>query len=230
MISLINGHIQDVSGNPIVPYGSIELYLNGDAQLLASPYGQVLGGTTNSVTFYFDENCDLITPAQIWSNAELNPQNSEGLGTWYIVNFYDENGARLNNAPMIWVFPNSAGSTVDISNMVNVAAGRIYYPDPFVLYPVPANYVLIGPPSGAPAIPTFRLASFGAPATTLSTTAPNAGNFTIAHGLTGAPSSVEILMSSPGAMWVQTPTSWDSTNIYLTASDAGLTALVYVFQ
>jgi len=159
MITLSYGHIQDVSGLPIVPFGSIRLELNCDATLYnTSPpmTGQVLGGTKNAVQFYFDSQCDLIGTPQVWSNAELNPQNSDGLGTWYIVNFYDENNTRLNNAPMIWVFPNTGGSTVDIGTMVSVAGSRIYYPVPFLLYPVNANYVFVGPASGPPAIPTFR--------------------------------------------------------------------------
>lgn len=130
MITLENGNIQGANGLPIVPFGYIELYLNGDATIIASPHGQVLGGTTNAVRYYFDGNCNLIQPALIWSNQELNPQNDEGLGTCYVVNFYDDNGTRLNNAPMIWVFPEVAGSTVDISTMVSVTTTRVYYPTP----------------------------------------------------------------------------------------------------
>jgi hypothetical protein len=156
MITLENGNIQGANGLPIVPFGYIELYLNTDATIIASPYGQVLGGTKNAVRFYFDENSDLIGTPQIWSNEELNPQNIDGLGTWYVVNFFDANGTCLNNGAMIWIFPNDAGATIDIGTMVSVAGSRIYWPVPFFLYPVDANYVLIGPESGPPALPTFR--------------------------------------------------------------------------
>jgi hypothetical protein len=156
MITLINGHIQDASGSPIVPTGYMEMYLNGDAQVIADPEGQVLGGTTNSVRFLFDLNGDLIQPVQIWSNAELFPQNLDGLGTHYIVNFYDENGTRLNNAPMLWVFAEPEGSTVDISTMVNTSPSGPFYPKPFVVEPVNAHLFYAGPTTGPAADPTFR--------------------------------------------------------------------------
>lgn len=197
MITLIGGNVQGGAGNPIVPLGSIELYLNADAQVIASPYGHVLGGTTNAVQFYFDDTANLIQPAEIWSNAELNPQNSNGFGTWYVVNFYDKNGGRLNNSPMTWVFPNAPGTSVDISTMIEVGAGHIYYP------------------SGLPI--EVQIAT------------GVAGNFTVAHGLDVTPSSINILMTSPGVIWAQYPIGWDSTNLYLAASNAGLTALIYLF-
>lgn len=48
------------------------------------------------------------------------------------------------------------------------------------------------------------------------------GNFTIAHGLGAAPRLVLIQMTSGGAIWFQS-TRYDATNIYLVASDAGVT-------
>jgi hypothetical protein len=106
----------------------------------------------------------------------------------------------------------------------------IIYPAPLSLVQVPADYVFIGPASGSPALPTFRPASGALPSTTLNVTSPNAGNFQVAHGLSSIPSRIRILLSSAGSIWAQTPTSWDSTYVYLTASDTGLTALVSVFQ
>jgi hypothetical protein len=41
--------------------------------------------------------------------------------------------------------------------MVSLNAARTYYPIPLQLYPVPVDYVLIGPASGANALPTWRL-------------------------------------------------------------------------
>lgn len=55
--------------------------------------------------------------------------------------------------------------------------------------------------------------------------APSApGNFTVAHGLGGTPVAVVISMTSSGAIWLQSPVGYDATNLYLTASDTGLTA------
>jgi hypothetical protein len=36
-------------------------------------------------------------------------------------------------------------------------------------------------------------------------------------------------MTSGGAIWFQTPTSYDGVNLYLVASDAGLTGKVLVW-
>jgi len=67
------------------------------------------------------------------------------------------------------------------------------------------------------------------PATTLSLTPSTAGNFTVAHGLGVVPTGAYVSMTSGGAIWLQTPTHWDSTNIYLTASDPSITGIVAVF-
>jgi hypothetical protein len=37
------------------------------------------------------------------------------------------------------------------------------------------------------------------------------------------------MMTSGGAIWFQTPTMWDATNLYLVASAAGATAKVAVW-
>jgi hypothetical protein len=57
-------------------------------------------------------------------------------------------------------------------------------------------------------------------------TAPAAGDFTVAHGLGRMPAQVSLLMTSAGAIWFQTPTLYDSTNLYLVSSSAGLTARI----
>jgi hypothetical protein len=70
------------------------------------------------------------TAAQLYSNIELNPQNSTGVATYYLVTFYDANGARLNTRPMWWIFP-KAGVTVDIGFMtpLQTSSGNvIWYP------------------------------------------------------------------------------------------------------
>lgn len=60
--------------------------------------------------------------------------------------------------------------------------------------------------------------------------APGApGNFTVAHGLTAAPALVLVQMTSGGEIWFQVPTAWDATNIYLDASDAGVTGVAYAW-
>jgi hypothetical protein len=60
--------------------------------------------------------------------------------------------------------------------------------------------------------------------------APSApGNFTVAHMLGRVPVCAIIQMTSGGAIWFQAPTSYDGTNLYLVASDAGVTGKVIVW-
>lgn len=67
----------------------------------------------------------------------------------------------------------------------------------------------------------------GAPAATLAAAPIAPGNFSLAHGLSAAPSRIAITMTSAGGIWQQAAA--DATNVYLAASDAGVTATIYVF-
>lgn len=55
------------------------------------------------------------------------------------------------------------------------------------------------------------------------------GKFTVAHKLNCTPSAVAVQMTSMGFIALQYPKSYDSTNIYLIASDSGLTAQVLIW-
>jgi len=55
------------------------------------------------------------------------------------------------------------------------------------------------------------------------------GNCTVPHLLGRVPLCAIIQMTSGGAIWFQTPTSYDGTNLYLVASDAGVTGKVIVW-
>ena len=60
--------------------------------------------------------------------------------------------------------------------------------------------------------------------------APNtAGNFTVPHLLGRIPVGANIRMTSPGAIWWQSAMDSDAANLYLVASDAGVTAKVQVW-
>lgn len=131
MINLTNGLPQGPD-NLIVPNGSISFQLNIDGEVIAPPYGFV--AADKIVVFQFNA-LGLIQPntgaaAQIYSNLELNPQNSMGLGTYYLVTFYDQNNARINKNPMWWQFQEVAGSTVDIGSMTPylTEGNVIFYP------------------------------------------------------------------------------------------------------
>ena len=58
-------------------------------------------------------------------------------------------------------------------------------------------------------------------------TAP--GKFTVPHLLGRVPIGAHVRMTSPGAIWWQSPTDVDSVNLYLVASDSGVTAKVQVW-
>jgi hypothetical protein len=60
----------------------------------------------------------------------------------------------------------------------------------------------------------------------LTSSAP--GNFTVAHGMSSAPRAVTIQMTAMGQIVFQTP-MFDATNLYLTASDTGVTATAACF-
>jgi hypothetical protein len=56
-----------------------------------------------------------------------------------------------------------------------------------------------------------------------------AGSFALAHRLGRVPAGAFIQMTSSGAMWFQSSAMYDATNLYLVASDAGVTAKVMVW-
>jgi len=55
------------------------------------------------------------------------------------------------------------------------------------------------------------------------------GNFSVSHLLGRMPIGAHIRMTSPGAIWWQSPTDVDALNLYLVASDAGVTAKVQIW-
>ncbi len=62
------------------------------------------------------------------------------------------------------------------------------------------------------------------------TVAPGmAGNFTLPHLLGRTPVGALIQMTSSGAVWFQSPTMYDNTNLYLVASDLAVTAKVQIW-
>jgi len=62
----------------------------------------------------------------------------------------------------------------------------------------------------------------------LPVTAPAAGSFTVTHNLGRAPLGALVQVTSSGAVWFQ-PGMWDSTNLYLVASETGVTAKVQLW-
>lgn len=105
-----------------------------------------------------------------------------------------------------------AGTPYYITVLINGVPTNLLFRD------VSGNVPAPGTPGGA-AVAVYKVP--------LAPSAP--GNFTVAHGLPAAPAFVLIEMSSSGAIWSQTPEE-DATNLYLTASDAGITGTAVCFM
>ena len=121
MISLTGGVVQNANGSGL-PNGSVEFCLNVDAMVVAAPNGFV--SSKIPIVFQLDANGNIEAGAEIWSNEELNPQTVDGLGTYYIVTFYDKNNARISE-PQWWLLNQSAGGTVDIGTMMAYVVGSV---------------------------------------------------------------------------------------------------------
>jgi hypothetical protein len=132
VITLIGGNIQGPN-NLAVPFGSVVFQLNVDATVIAAPHGFVAAAVP--VVFQFDSTGNLIQPAKLWSNEELQPQLSPTLlGTYYLVTFYTQAGAKINISPLWFQFPEISGSTVDIGNVTpisTIGGNLIFYPTNF---------------------------------------------------------------------------------------------------
>ena len=110
-ITLQGGRFQTIQGLPVA-YGSLELKLARPAQIVASPYGNVMARIP--IIIALDANGNISGSPQIWSGAELNPS-----GIPYFVSVYDRDGALLNEKHWCWVFDQVDGSTVDVSDYPN---------------------------------------------------------------------------------------------------------------
>src|ERR1700675_4234032 len=170
MITLINGVPMGPNGL-IIPNGSIKFALNVDATVIAAPGGFVCADVP--VVFQFDATGALIQPAKLWSNRELNPQLSVSLlGTYYLVTFYDQNGAVLNATPLWWQFPEVASATVDISQMTpisTVGGNVIFYPTAFGGSGTVTSITLTGDGTVLSATPSAAVTISGTIAATLLT-------------------------------------------------------------
>jgi hypothetical protein len=84
----------------------------------------------------------------------------------------------------------------------------------------------VNPPAQPPPVPGALLGSAPGIEVDLAPSAP--GDFTVAHGLGGTPALVLIEMTSGGNIWFR-GARYDGTNLYLTASDAGVTGKALLF-
>lgn len=135
MIFLTKGNTQTLGGL-IVPGGSLQLVLQTDCTIIATPFGQVLSGIPKR--FSFDSTGNLLGTCPIWSNAELSPS------TGYLVNFYDADGARINANPFVWVFSQTIGQSVDIGTMVSTSTSGPSYSGAVLLAPTGNQTIATG--------------------------------------------------------------------------------------
>jgi hypothetical protein len=56
-----------------------------------------------------------------------------------------------------------------------------------------------------------------------------AGSFALAHRLGRVPAGALVQMTSSGTIWFQSSAMYDATNLYLVASEVGVTAKVQVW-
>jgi hypothetical protein len=121
------------------------------------------------------------------------------------------------------------GTSTDLLSYIQTSTALIGQPGYVYMGSILALPAGCGIQSGPGGQPVIFNAIISAPVKTLNLAPLGAGNFTVAHGLGAAPSFVMIQMTSAGAIWLQSPTSFDSTNLYLTASDAGLTGVAIMW-
>ncbi len=124
-------------------------------------------------------------------------------------------GKRFSGVPAIGTAPANATNYL----FYNFATGAYYAA---VATPTTSGDALIGQVvTSAGAVTAVTNATKIGGQVSLAPAAP--GNFTVQHFLGRTPFGVLILMTAGGAIWFQSPTLYDATNLYLVASDAGVT-------
>lgn len=90
--------------------------------------------------------------------------------------------------------------------------------------------VPVNPPEDQPPSTDVQNLFGAVPAAEVDLAPSGPGDFTVAHSFGGTPALVMIQMTSGGNIWFQAATRYDGTNLYLTASDAGVTAKALLFD
>lgn len=143
----------------------------------------------------------------------FNSPTISAINSKYIVSgFLDSNGNIIQPFP---VWPNDLLSPANTYYILRVysVGGQLVWITPVI---IPNIYPYTNISNSTPPVDTF-----------LDVIAPNSGNFVIPHGLSSAPEVCYIELRSDGAMWFQ-PARYDGTNIYLSASEVGVAARVYI--
>lgn len=132
------------------------------------------------------------------------------------------------SAPGNFTVAHGLGITPTNAAIQMTSGGQIWFQTPtrFDL----TNFYLVASDVGvtAKAIAFYAFATLTVTQIALAPSAP--GSFTVAHGLGVTPMSAVIQMTSGGQVWLQAPTRFDATNIYLVASDAAITGNAVLFH
>jgi hypothetical protein len=129
--------------------------------------------------------------------------------------------------------PGYLGDTGALTNLLSfidptpVKVGQPGYIYMGAVTAVPAGCGVQTGPGGMPA--TFPAVFTSTPAAVIPLAPGADGNFTVAHGLGVTPAFVMIQMTNGSAIWLQSPTSFDSTNLYLTSADASATGVAVIW-
>jgi len=111
LVQIINGHFQDMMGNPLAN-GTLLFELCHDEQEPIDP-GQVVAGIKKTVQLDSGGNVPASPLSQLWANSELTPS-----GSCYTLKAYDSTGAFVYG-PQYITIPDS--SPYDLGNIVPIA-------------------------------------------------------------------------------------------------------------
>lgn len=189
-------------------------WYDGSVQSLGAPIGIQLAGPL-STALYLTNNTN--GPIILVQN-----NNSSGSGSTFVASISYAAGGNLifTHSTGIWGFDGGVDAETGFSsNHVKGISGTFITADSKTAT-VSGGIITDLVTSGSPGGITFIQEPF-------TTTAP--GNFTVAHTLGKVPTGAIIQLTSGGEVWFQSPTMFDGSNVYLTASDTGLTGFVQVF-
>jgi hypothetical protein len=135
-----------------------------------------------------------------------------------------------STAPGPFSVPHTLGAVPPLVEMLSTSDGYLFFQDPAW---DDTNVYLDASDIGVTATlnvyaPVEDALNLAGPATTLQPTSTVPGPFSVAHGLSAVPSRIEILMLSDGIIRAQSP-AFDTTNVYLQASDSGCIAKILVY-